>query len=366
MLFKALVVCADEEAAEVLRRVLKELEIDPEFAEWTKAAQLLVEERFDIVVVDCEQRAAAMELLRKVRSANRASSSLIVAILQPGEDVKQLFAVGTNFILYKPISLERARGSLQSARSLVRHERRAADRVPLNTPTGIACAGAENIPAVLLDLSEEGTGIECRKDLPKAGRVYFQFVLPGHTDPVRLSGEIAWQDSRGRVGLRFTDVPQVSARVLKTWLRQNAFRKDRQMVAAAMTAAPAVALGAADDGLARLRASPGNRREQSRHACRLGAEIYRASSTVPHRCELSDLSSGGCYVEMPTPFAAGSKVEILVRTRDLKISTSGVVQATHPGFGMGVRFEPRNQAESDQIAQLISLLHSQQSLNPAL
>jgi len=87
---------------------------------------------------------------------------------------------------------------------------------------------------------------------------------------------------------------------------------------------------------------------------------------VPHRCQLSDISSGGCYVEMPTPFSAATKVEIVVRTRDLKISTSGVVQAVHRGFGMGVSFEPRTQAERDQIEQLISLLHSQQSLNPVL
>jgi len=367
MLFTALVVCTDEGAAEVLRRVLKELEIDPEFTEATTAAGLLADQRFDIVVVDCENRPVAMELLRKVRSSPTNSSCLIVAVQQPGEDVKQLFAVGTNFILYKPVSLERARTSLQSARSLVRHERRAADRVPLNTPTGIACAGAENIPAVLLDMSEEGTGIECRKDLPATGRVYFQFVLPGHTDPVRLSGEIDWQDARGRVGLRFTDVPQVSARLLKTWLRQNAFRKGRAVISPGptlSTVAPPPAT--ADDGLARLRAAPGNRREQSRHACVLGAEIYRVSSTVPHRCQLSDISSGGCYVEMPTPFNAATKVEIVVRTRDLKINTSGVVQAVHRGFGMGVSFEPRTPAERDQIEQLISLLHSQQSLNPAL
>jgi CheY-like chemotaxis protein len=367
MLFKALVVCAEGEAAEVLRRVLKELDIDPEFVEPTQAPRFIADERYDIVVVDCQNRPVALELLKKVRSSTRNNSSLVVAILQTGDDVKQLFAVGTNFVLYTPISLDRARSSLQSARSLVRHERRSADRVPLNTPTGLACAGAENIPAILLDLSEEGTGIECGKDLPPNGRVYFQFVLPGNTDPVRLSGEIAWRDSRGRMGLRFTDVPQVSARLLKTWLRQNVFRKERPViqgkaVAPTHTAPPTTA----EDGLARLRAGPANRRERSRHACRLGAEIYRPSSTVPHRCELSDISSGGCYVEMPTPFPASTKVEILVRTRDLKIGTSGIVQAVHPGFGMGVSFEPRDQKERDEIAQLISLLHEQQRLNPAL
>jgi c-di-GMP-binding flagellar brake protein YcgR len=365
MPFKSLVVCAEHDAAEILRRVLKELEIDAEFVDLASASHFLADDRFDILIVDCENRAVALDLLKKARSLYAASSCLTVAILQPGEDVKQLFALGTNFILYKPVSLERTRTSLQSARSLVRHERRGADRVPLNTPTGVACAGAENIPAIMRDLSESGTSIECSKDLPRDARVYFQFILPGHNDPVRLSGEVVWQDSRGRVGLRFSEVPQVSARLLKTWLRQNVFRKERTQNAARKPEALANAAAASgDDALARLLASPGNRREQSRHACRLGAEIYLEASTVPHRCELSDLSTGGCYVEMPTPLSAGMKVEIVVRTRDLKISTKGVVQAVHPGFGMGVSFEPRTQKERDEIEQLISLLHSQQRLDP--
>ena len=124
--------------------------------------------------------------------------------------------------------------------------------------------------------------------------------------------------------------------------------------------------GERDDGLARFRAAPGNRRGQSRHACYLGAEIYRLGTSVPSRCSLSDISVGGCYVEMPTPLPAETAVEILVRTKDLKIRTRGEVQSVHPGFGMGVKFNPRTAEERDQIQQLISLLHSQQSLEPML
>ena len=67
---------------------------------------------------------------------------------------------------------------------------------------------------------------------------------------------------------------------------------------------------------------------------------------------------------MPTPLPAETAVEIVVRTRDLKIRTQGVVQAAHPGFGMGVRFNPANTEEQNDIQQLISLLDSQQALEP--
>ena len=52
----------------------------------------------------------------------------------------------------------------------------------------------------------------------------------------------------------------------------------------------------------------------------------------------SDISGGGCYVEMPSPLSGQSGVEILVRTSEMKLKIPGQVLATQPGFGMGVRF----------------------------
>src|SRR5262245_18623910 len=119
MLFKSLVVCADENASQILRRVLKELDIDSEFHSLSEAVQSIADERFDIVVVDCQNPQPAIEFMRKVRASALNGAALAVAILETGSDVKPLFAVSTNFVLYKPISLERAQTSLQAARSLV-------------------------------------------------------------------------------------------------------------------------------------------------------------------------------------------------------------------------------------------------------
>ena len=376
MLLACLLVCADEAATEVLRRILKELDIDVEHCiEPAAVPQKLKESRFDAVIVDCEKFESAAETLRKTRTSSLNGTALIIALVHSQDNVRPVFAAGANFVLYKPISPERARGSLQAARGLMRRERRRSTRVPVYATAGIAYPGVEEGKATLIDLSEEGTAIQCEQPLPPKGKVYFQFTLPGHKELVRLAGEVVWQDSTGRVGLRFADVPQSSRRLLKLWLQHNIFRRlesglhdpgssagatPQSKKAAAKTGAEPA------DGLARFRATPGNRRGQSRHACRLGAEVYRLGKTVPNRCNLSDIGVGGCYVEMPSPFESETPVEILVRTRDLKIRTRGVVQSVHPGFGMGVKFNPRTEREHDQIQQLISLLRSQQELDPRL
>lgn len=383
MLFKSLVVCADDTATEVLLRVLKELGIDAEHcAHQSIGLSLLAEERYDAVIVDCADGKGAAEIVRKARASRLNSSALVIMLLQAHEDAKETFASGANFVLYKPVSLDRVRSSLQAARNMMQREKRRHARVAVHADAGLTYLNVENVPAKVMDLSEEGIAIQCERRLPQPGKVYFEFTLPSHSDVIRLSGEVVWQDSSGRVGLRFADVPQASRRLLKGWLQQHLEMNGSETAAqpqakplAANAAEPAKAAEAVtskkpvseynpESGLGRLRSLPSNRRGQSRRACSLGAEVYRLGSPVPNRCRLSDISPGGCYVETLTPFPAEAAVEILVRTKDLKIRTRGVVQSAHPGFGMGVKFKPRNPAEHEQIEQLIDLLESQQSLEP--
>jgi len=95
-----------------------------------------------------------------------------------------------------------------------------------------------------------------------------------------------------------------------------------------------------------------NRRAQKRYACRLGAEVYRTGTSVPNHCCLTDLSSGGCYLEVPLPFPTGSSVEILVRTYEMKLRLRGQVLASHPGYGMGVAFELKTKEERENVKKL--------------
>jgi hypothetical protein len=84
---------------------------------------------------------------------------------------------------------------------------------------------------------------------------------------------------------------------------------------------------------------------------------------VPNRCILSDVSEGGCYVEMPTPLSAQTGVEIVVRTTEMKLKIRGQVQAVHPGFGMGVRFMFKDSQEREEVLRLLGILAGGPSLD---
>jgi hypothetical protein len=296
---------------------------------------------------------------------------MLIVIVDADFNARPLFGLGANFVLYRPLSSERTRISLRAARGLIRRERRRAPRIPVTATVRVAYPGAPELDAILKDLSADGTSIKTAEPIPPSCKVYFQFSLPGQTDLVRLSGEVAWQDAGGRSGIRFIDVPQSSRRLMQAWLQHKKAqvlpgqsnppsaatkpfatppRPDRETTSAST---PIVGLGA----------NAGNRRDGRRLGCKLGAEVYRFGSKVPHRCVLSDISEGGCYVEMPTPFTSQSSIEIVVRTAETKVRISGQVLNSHPGFGMGVRFEFTDDAEREDVLRLLAVLASGPALN---
>ncbi len=357
MAHTSLVVSADAKAVQVLRQVLQGLGIGVEHCgDSAAAADRLVGQPFDALLVDCEDQHAARELIAAARKTPANEATVVIAMVDGRNQVRELLATGANFILYKPVSAERAGSSLHAARGLMRREKRRKPRIPLHAQVSIDYAGTENAPATLLDLSEDGLAIQSECRLPHHCQVYFQFSLPGHQSVVRLSGEVVWQDASGRVGTRFAHVPQSSRRVLNEWIKTNLSRRreaeqNERPPSEQPGTKPLTSLSA---GLGLRSLSSSNRRVQTRHACRLGADVYRVGSSVPNRCSLSDISVGGCYVETTEPFPAGAAVNIVVRARDMKLSVRGIVHAMHPGFGMGVKFILKTPDEQEQVKQLIA------------
>ena len=358
---RTLVVCPDQDSANLLKTVLAEMEITAEHTpSISRGLERLQAESFDAVILDYRADQSSEEFLAKLRqNRTRSRNTLLIAILDADFSARPIFGLGANFVLYRPLSLERTRLSLRAARGLMRRERRRGPRIPLNSPTSLAHAGAEDLKGTILDLSDGGTSLRSENQLPPAGKVYFQFALPGQQGAVRLSGEVAWQDASGKTGIRFVDVPQASRRLMHAWLLQNDFRqiqaKEAPPLVPGRHAQPPKTEGKIELG--------GNRRGERRFACKLGAEVYRLGSNVPNRCALSDVSEGGCYVEMPSPLTGQTDIEIVVRTADIKLKMRGQVQAVHPGFGMGVRFVFESEAEREEVLRLLALLASGPALD---
>jgi c-di-GMP-binding flagellar brake protein YcgR len=360
---RVLVVCAEQDSANLLNSILLEMGMVSEYTpSFSRALEQLNEQRFDAIVLDYHGDPGSREFLTRWRQSSKNRNTMLIAIIDGEFNARPAFGMGANFVLYRPLSAERTRVSLRAARGLMRRERRRTPRIPLQSPASVAYPGAVELNATLNDLSDGGTSLTAPSRLPPACKVYFEFALPGQHQLVRLSGEVAWQDSTGRTGIRFLDVPQASRRLMQAWLQQNSSRPAKAQPS--QSPAPVADRPAAQPSAhTALASNAGNRRGERRFPCKIGAEVYRLGTTVPNRCTLSDISEGGCYVEMPSPLGGQSGVEILVRTADTKLKIRGQVLATHPGFGMGVRFMFRDSVEREEILRLLALLAAGPSLD---
>jgi len=378
MTLSALLVCTDKAAAEVLSRVLKELNIRVEACpDFARASIRAAQERFDAIIIDAQSSLQVLSLLRDTRTSRLNDATLAVAVVPSQESIRELFSLGVNFVLYKPVAYDRALSSLRAARAVMRKEKRKNARAVVHTHATVDYANVQQEKATLVDLAPGGMAVLFGKKIPPTSKVYFQFKLPGQTASVRLSGQVVWQDWNGRAGVQFVDVPKASRKLLDEFLAARLPKEEEKqelfevndvtvemeeplgmsVISREWTPGHGGKAVVAEEvatpvGASATTVDPNNRRAQTRYSCRIGAEVYRTGTSVPNHCCLTDLSAGGCYLEVSLPFPQGSSVEIVVRTYDLKLRLRGVVQASHPGYGMGLAFELKTKEEQANLKKL--------------
>jgi TonB family protein len=119
--YQALLFCPDEKTARTVTQVLSELDFTViPCTEPFAAVKKLMGERFDAVVVDCDNEQNATLLFKSARNTANNQSALAVAVVEGQAGVAKAFRIGANLVLTKPINVEQAKGTLRVARGLLR------------------------------------------------------------------------------------------------------------------------------------------------------------------------------------------------------------------------------------------------------
>ncbi|MGA7295757.1 MAG: response regulator, partial [Terriglobales bacterium] len=120
---RALVVCPDQDSANLLTVILSELGIAAESTpSITRGLELLDGQHFDAIVLDYRADRGSEEFLARLRQSAKNRTSMLVAIVDSEFNARPVFGLGANFVLYRPLSSERTRISLRAARGLIRRE----------------------------------------------------------------------------------------------------------------------------------------------------------------------------------------------------------------------------------------------------
>src|ERR1700676_311954 len=119
--YQALLFCPDEKLARVVSQVFSELDFTVEpVHEPFAAVKKLMSQRYDAVVVDCENEQNASLLFKSARNSSSNQSSLAIALVEGQAGVAKAYRIGANLVLTKPINVEQAKGTLRVARGLLR------------------------------------------------------------------------------------------------------------------------------------------------------------------------------------------------------------------------------------------------------
>jgi hypothetical protein len=80
------------------------------------------------------------------------------------------------------------------------------------------------------------------------------------------------------------------------------------------------------------------RRQYPRYPFIASAQLVGEESEIRVAGSISELSLGGCYVDMVDPFPTGAAVKIHITHGTAAFHAAGFVVYSHPGTGMGVAF----------------------------
>jgi len=221
MALQALLLSNDPEVLKTIRRVLDIVNIDLQVCHSAEEAHNILKRRkYDTLLVDCDIRNAPA-VLRELRKGKSNKSCIAFALINQVTTIQEAFEMGANFVLDKPLAMDRATRSMRAAQGLIMRERRRYHRHLVNaTGTIIVDAGTE-LPVGITNISEGGISIECVRHLDQGGAARLRFILPGAKKPFEIKGEIAWSGPDGRAGIRFQVLPVAAKQELEEWMAKR-------------------------------------------------------------------------------------------------------------------------------------------------
>src|SRR5438045_2882438 len=150
MTLQALLVSADDSAADVLGRVLPTLGLAMDrLSDRETTLARIQQQKFDALIVDFDDPKAAGEVLQLARRLG--AGPLTIALVGDVAKVREILSSGAHFVLHKPLSEEAAKAGLRPASALLSRERRRAIRVPVQAPVSIILPDERKVDGILLD-----------------------------------------------------------------------------------------------------------------------------------------------------------------------------------------------------------------------
>ena len=229
MPLESLVVSRDPQVLGILQQAMEKFAIKVEICEGASSgAEILASEKFDAVVVDCDDLQGGLDMLDGMRKGQTNKTTIKFAILNGVTTTQKAFELGANFVMQKPISMLNSMRCFTASLNLIERERRRYFRFPLEIPVLLIFGENQELKVITSNLSEGGMAITFRGKLPQSGLSRIVFSLPGNESITECTATVAWTDGSGRAGVRFREMAAAPRQKLESWLEEQMKRAELQ------------------------------------------------------------------------------------------------------------------------------------------
>lgn len=216
----ALLVSQDPPSLRVLRAMLDALEIEHQLCSSSgEAVELLVQGHWSALVLDFDLEGAG-QVAAIARMVSPQRRPVVFAMVSAFTAVGAAFQSRVNFVLYKPLDFEQVARSMRAGQDCMPRNPRHSSRHEMDTLVYLQL-GVAALPAIVIDLSEQGLALQAPEPLPPVQNVPLRFVLPGTSHVVEATGKVIWADDDGRAGMFFSHLSPASRQHLKNWLAKR-------------------------------------------------------------------------------------------------------------------------------------------------
>jgi len=222
MVLQSLLLCRDPDMLRIFRRALDDLGIGLEVATTAESAlDRLNRNKFDAIIVDCDDVAGGTGVLTGVQQAPSNKRALAIAVINGTTSMRAAFEMGAHFALDKPVTLERLQRALRAAHGFMVTEQRRYFRHAVDTKAYLSFGVVKELACKVTNISDGGMAVVLNEQISPSWAVEVRCQLPGIPDMVEMKGEFAWSDGRGKAGIRFIYISAESKRLLGKWLGER-------------------------------------------------------------------------------------------------------------------------------------------------
>jgi uncharacterized protein (TIGR02266 family) len=225
MPLESLLLSRDANVIQVLQQALAKLAIDVEVCRGARSGtEILNAEKFDAVIVDCDDLQDGLSVLQDMRKSPSNRGSIAFAILNGATTTHQAFAMGATFVMQKPLTPLNAMRCLSAGLGLMLRERRRYFRYPVELEVVVNFGQNREIRARTTNVSEGGLSIRTSAPLTRGDNVKLVLMLPGDRGAVECKADLVWVDNNGHAGVHFVEMSKNSRLVFDKWLEEEILR----------------------------------------------------------------------------------------------------------------------------------------------